>query len=163
MRAEAEVILERGGPVARSLRITGSTHMMAGAISAAVALNGMAASSELGSMGQVVVLVVLFISLAACSAAISIDILNRSSKVVGDLRSIGASRWSVSSALFGSLLLYGAVGSTFGALVGAGLGAALSGSGLGLGTAVEVFAVLVASVGALAAGSFAGERATWPS
>lgn len=163
MKAEAEVILGRGGPVARSLRITGSTHLMAGAVSGAVALNGMAAAQELGASGQIAVLVVVFASLAACSAAMAVDVLKRSSKTVGDLRSIGASRWSISSALFGSLFLYGAIGSALGAVAGAGLGTLLSGAGFGLGTVAELFAMIVASAGAFAAGSYAGGRATWPS
>ncbi|MDG7010874.1 MAG: hypothetical protein JRN57_02015 [Nitrososphaerota archaeon] len=160
---KAGALLERGGPVARSLRISGSTHVMAAAISAAVSLNGTIALQTLGVLGQAAVVAVVFLSVAACTAAISVDILGRSTKAVSDLRSIGASRWSISSALFGSMLVYGAAGSFLGGVVGATAGSALFGGALGAQTLAEVLAVLAASVGAVAAGAYAGGRITWRS
>ncbi|MCL5672351.1 MAG: hypothetical protein JRN56_07425 [Nitrososphaerota archaeon] len=159
----AGTLTQRGGPIARSLRITGSTHLMVATFSAAVALNGAAAAQALGVAGLVVAVAVVFASLAVCSAAISIDILRRSGKTVSDLRSIGATSSSISSAIFGSVLAYGALGSAVGAVVGAALGSVLAGPGLALSTVYGVVAVVVASSAALAIGTYTGGRATWRS
>ena len=160
---KAGSLMQRGGPIARSLKITGSTHLMVATFSAAVALNGAAAAQALGAGGLAAVTAVVFASLAACSAAISVDILRRSGKTVSDLRSIGASSSSISSAIFGSVLVYGAAGSALGAVVGALLGSLFAGPGLALSTAYGVLAVVVASSAALAIGTYAGGRATWRS
>jgi hypothetical protein len=160
---KAETILERGGAVARSLRITGATHLMVAAISGAMALNGMLAALALGFVGEVVVIFVVFVSLAGCSAAISVDVLNRSGKAVADLRSIGASRGNISMAIFGSNLIYGALGAVLGGAIGAGMGFSLMGGAFGTQAVVDLFAVVVASAAALAAGSYAGGRMTWRS
>ncbi len=160
---KASSLIQRGNPVARSLKITGSTHLMVATFSAAVALNGAAAAQALGVAGLAVVVAIVFASLAVCSAAISVDILRRSGKTVSDLRSIGASSSSISSAIFSSVLAYGAAGSAVGAVVGAVLGSVLAGPGFALSTAYGVIAVVVASSAALATGTFAGGRATWRS
>ncbi|MDG6919958.1 MAG: hypothetical protein JRN59_00325 [Nitrososphaerota archaeon] len=160
---KAGSLLPRGGPVARSLKITGSTHLMVAAFSAAVALNGAAAAQALGAGGLAVATAVVFASLAACSAALSVDILRRSSKTVADLRSIGASSSSISSAIFTSVLAFGAAGSAVGAVAGALLGSLLAGPALSLSTLYGVLVVVVASSAALATGTYAGGRATWRS
>ena len=149
--------------MSKSLRITGSTRLMVSAFSAAVALNGMVAIRALGPVGQGVLFAVIFVSLSAGAAAVSVDIFNRSSQAVSNLRSIGASRWSISSAVVNSVLVYGAVASTVGAALGAALGSVLAGSGLGVLALFEVLAVAVASAAALAAGVYAGGRVTWRS
>lgn len=158
---KAEAMLQRGGPVARSLRITGSTHAMVVAFSAAISLNGMVAAQATGLLGEAAALAVIFASVAACSAAVSIDVLNRSSKTVADLRSIGASRWSISSALFGSMFAFGAVGSALGGLAGGAIGSAIAGTGFGTSALMEAVAVVAVSASAVAAGSYVGGRATW--
>jgi hypothetical protein len=160
---KAETILERGGAVARSLKITGSTHAMVAAISGAMALNGMLAALALGFIGEVVVIGVVFVSLAGCSAAISVDVLNRSGKAVADLRSIGASRGNISMAIFGSILFYGALGAVIGGAAGAGIGFSLLGGASGSQTLIGLFAVVATSAVALAVGSYAGGRLTWRS
>ncbi len=159
----AGTLTQRGGPVARSLRITGSTHLMVAMLSAAVALNGAAAAQALGFTGFVVATAVVFASLAACSAAISVDILRRSGKTVSDLRSIGATSSSISSAIFGSVLAYGALGSAVGGVAGGALGSALVGPGPALSAVYGVVTVVLASSAALAVGTYAGGRATWRS
>ena len=158
-----EAVLQRGGPVARSLRITGSTHALAAAFSAAIALNGMIAAAALGALGQAAVVAVVFASVAACSAAVSVDVLNRSAKAVADLRSIGASRGSISSALFGSMVAYGATGAALGGAAGAAIGGALLGGAFGAQAMLEVLAVVAASSCAVATGAYAGGRAAWRS
>ena len=151
-------MLQRGGPVARALRITGPTRGLAVALPAAVSLNGAIAAQAVGLLGQAMVLAVIFASVAVCFAAISADVLSRSAKAVSDLRSIGASRGSISSALFGSMLTYGAAGAAAGSLVGTIVGSVLVGPGPGTGTLVDVVFAVAATAGAVAAGSFAGGR-----
>ena len=160
---KAEALMPRGSPVARSLRITGSTHAIAAAFSAAISLNGIIAAQALGPIGKAAVVAVIFVSVAACAAAVSVDVLSRSAKAVSDLRSVGASRRSISSALFGALFAYGAAGSALGGLVGAVLGSALAGGAFGVQSIVLVVAAVAASAGAVAAGAFLGGRSTWRS
>lgn len=152
-----------GGQVARSLGVRGSTLATVGAMSSAIALNGMIAVQALGVLGRISVLVVVFASVAACSAAITVDVLERSAKAVSDLRSIGASQWSISSALFWAMFAYGAVGSVVGGVAGASIGSALTSSGFGAGAAEMVVVVLGACVSAVAAGAYAGGRFKWRS
>ena len=150
-----------GNPVARSLKLSGSTHTVVAALSAAVALNGLVGMQALHAVGQAVLVGVIFASLAAGSAAICVDILGRSTQAIASLRSIGASRGSISSALIGPVLVYGAAGSAAGAIVGAALGATLVGAPLGAGLYVDVPVVIVASAAAMVAGVYAGGRVTW--
>ncbi|MDE1854162.1 MAG: hypothetical protein KGI38_10535 [Thaumarchaeota archaeon] len=153
-----------GSMVTRSLKITGPTRMIVAAVSAAVALDGMVAILALGPVGQAVLFAVLFASLAAGSWAVSVDVLKRSSQAVDNLRSIGASSGAISSAVAGSLIVYGAGGSALGAVVGAGLGLALLGSGTAVASALlEAFAVVVASSAAITVGVYGGGRAVWHS
>lgn len=160
---KAGAIVQRGGPVARSLKITGTTHAMFAAFSAGAALNGAVAALALGVAGDLVVVAAIFSTLALCSAAVSADVLNRSSKAVADLRSMGASRAAISTALFGAVVIYGAAGAAIGGLAGAGLGSVLLGSSIGTRTALVIIAVVGASTAAQAAGSYAGGRSAWRS
>lgn len=153
----------RGGEVARSLGIRTSTLATVGATSSAIALNGMIAVQALGFVGRISVLAVVFVSVAACSAAVTVDVLGRSAKAVSDLRSIGASQWSVSSALFWSMFAYGALGSVIGGVAGASIGGALMSTAFGAGAAEMVVVVLLACVSAVAAGAYAGGKYKWHS
>jgi predicted lysophospholipase L1 biosynthesis ABC-type transport system permease subunit len=150
-----------GGPVARTMKITGSTNMAVGALTAAVTINGMIGLQVLDSFGQAVLLGVIFLSVAAVSAAFSADLFRRSLQAIANLRSMGASTGSISSAVFGNFLVYGAAGSILGSAMGAALGASLVGTSLGAGTVFEVLGAIAASAAATAAGVYAGRRASW--
>lgn len=161
---KSEVGFLGGGMVARSLKVTSSTHIVVTAVSAGVALNGMVAIQALGMTAQIVLIAVVFASLAAGSWAISMDVFTRSSQAVASLRSIGASRGTISTAVISSVLVYGAGGSALGAAIGAALGAALVNPGAALASVItEVVAVVVASSAGIAAGVYAGGRAAWRS
>jgi hypothetical protein len=149
--------------VSRSLRITGSTRMVVAAVSGAVALNGTIAMQSLGAAGQAVVVAVVFASVAVGALAISNDVFARSSQAVASLKSIGASRRSMSAAVAASVVVYGALGSAAGALAGGALGAGLAGGGFDGGLLVEASAVVASSCAAIAAGVYAGGRAAWRS
>jgi hypothetical protein len=150
--------------VARSLRISGATHLVVASVAAGVAINASVAMEFLGLTGQVVLLAVVFASLAAGSSAVSVDVYSRSSQVVSNLRSIGASRNSVSSAVVFSMIGYGAGGAALGGIVGTLLGAALGGIGIMGGTMlIQLVAVIFAACAGLSAGVFFGARASWHS
>lgn len=148
--------------VARSLRISGTTHMVVASVSAAVAVNAAVALQFLGVGGEAAILAIAFLSLAAAASAISMDVYSRSAQVVSNLRSIGASRNSVSSAVVLSLIGYGGGGSVLGGAVGTALGAVLRGTGTGGGALIlQLVAVALASCGGISAGIFYGARASW--
>ncbi len=150
--------------VARSLRISGATHATVATVSAAVALNGMVAMQFLGSAGQAVLLGVIFATLAAGLAAISVDLYSRSIQTISNLRSIGASRGGISQAVAFSMVVYGGAGAVVGTAAGAGVGAAFGSSGISATSyVVDFVAVLVASSAAIAAGVYAGVRTRWHS
>ena len=150
--------------VARSLHISRSTHLVVASVAGGIAINAALAMQFLGLAGQAALLAVVFGSLAAGAWAISMDVYSRSGQVVSNLRSIGASRNSVSSAVVLSTLGYGAGGAAFGAMAGAALGAALGGAGaLGGVFFVQLAAVIFAACAGLSAGVFFGARASWRS
>ena len=105
----------------------------------------------------------IFGSLAIGTSAISADIYARSSQTVTNLRSIGASSRSISSAVLIPVLVYGIAGAGVGAGVGAGIGIALGGPGGPVNVFIEVVAVILTSSAASAAGVFVGGRAAWRS
>jgi len=157
-----EFSLGSGFIVARSLRITRTTHLLVASITAAVALNATVAVQFLAPIGQAVLLSVLIVFIALGSAAVSRDIFTRSSQAVSSLRSIGATSGSLSSAVMLSNLEYGGIGSAAGAIVGVALGAAFGGSSGFM--SVYGFALVVgASVAAVALGAYAGGRSLWRS
>lgn len=158
-----EIGIRSDNLVSRSLRITGSTRMIVAAVSGAVALNGTIAMQSVGTAGQLVVVAVIFASMAVGALAISNDVFTRSSQAVASLKSIGASKRSISMAVVTSVVIYGAAGSALGAVVGGALGAGLVGGAFGGGLLVEVFAVVASSCAAIAAGVYAGSRAAWRS
>ena len=148
--------------VARSLKISLATHLVVASMAAGITVNAAVAMQLLGARGQAVLLGVVFVTLAAGALAVSTDVYSRSRQVVSNLRSIGASRTSVSSALAYSMLGYGAAGAALGGALGIILGAALRGAGAVGGAAlVQLVAVVFAGCAGLAAGAFAGARRAW--
>jgi hypothetical protein len=155
--------LQEGQLLAKSLKVSKSTHLVVASVAAAVAANAAAAIQLTGLVGQVALLALIFVTLAAGTSAISSDIYARSSQTITNLRSIGASSRSLSNAVFFSVIGYGVAGSTLGAGIGAGLGLALGGQVGVLSTLVAVFGVIIASSAAAAAGVYAGGRRAWSS
>ncbi len=147
--------------VARSLKISTSTRLVVASMAAGVALNAAVAMQYVGLGGEFVLLAVVIASLAAASSAVSLDVFSRSSQVVANLRSIGASRGSVSSAVVVSMVGYGAGGAALGGVIGAMLGAALGGGALGGTMLVQLAAVIAAAAAGMSAGIFLGARAVW--
>jgi len=157
------ISVHEGQILARSLKVSKSTHTVVATVAAAVAANAAVAMQFTGLAAQVATLILIFVSLALGTSAISADIYSRSSQAVSNLRSIGASSRSLANAVFFSLIGYGVAGSTLGAVVGAGLGISLGGQGGALSVLTAVFAVVLASSAAAAAGVYAGGRGTWRS
>lgn len=137
--------------------------MLVAAVATAVAANATVAVQFTGLGGEIVLLALIFGSLAIGTSAISADIYARSSQTVSNLRSIGASSRSISSAVLLPVLVFGIAGSALGAGVGAGLGLTLGGPGGPVTILTEVLAVILTSSAASAAGVFAGGRAAWRS
>ena len=157
------ISLHEGQLLARSLKVSKSTHLVVVTVAAAVAANAAAAIQMTGTVGQAVLLALIFVTLAAGTSAISSDIYARSSQTIANLRSIGASSRSLSSAVFFSVIGYGVAGSALGAGVGSALGFALGGQGGVASLLVAVLGVILASSAAAAAGVYAGGRRTWRS
>ena len=148
--------------VARSLKISGTTQWVVASVSAGIAVNAAIAMQFLGIGGQAAILAIAFLSLAAAASAVSMDVYSRSAQVVSNLRSIGASRDGVSTAVVLSLIGYGGGGAALGGVIGTALGTALGGAGtLGGVLFVQLVAVVLATCGGMAAGVFYGARASW--
>ena len=157
------VSLHEGQLLARSLKVSKSTHVVVASVAAAVAANAAAAILMTGTVGQIALLALIFVTLAAGTRAISSDIYVRSSQTIANLRSIGASSRSLSSAVFLSVIGYGIAGSALGAGLGAALGVVLGGQGSVVSLSIAVLGVILASSAAAAAGVYAGGRRTWSS
>lgn len=161
--------MSRGIPVhegqllARGLKITRSTHLLVAAVATAVAANATVAFQYTGLTGEIVLLALIFGSLAIGTSAISADIYARSSQTVSNLRSIGASSRNISSAVLTPILVFGIAGSALGAGIGAGIGMTLGGPGGPATILTQVIVVILTSSAASAAGVFAGGRAAWRS
>jgi len=155
--------LHEGQLLARSLKVSKSTHLLVASVAAAVAANAAAAILMTGTVGQIALLALIFVTLAAGTTAISSDIYVRSSQTIANLRSIGASSRSLSSAVFFSVIGYGIAGSALGAGLGAALGVTLGGQGGVVSLSIAVLGVILASSAAAAAGVYAGGRRTWSS
>ena len=147
--------------VARSLKISGTTQMVMASMSAGIAANGAVAIQFLGIGGQAAILAMAFLSLAAAASAVSMDVYSRSEQVVSNLRSIGASRNSVSSAVVVSLIGYGGGGAVLGGAVGTAIGAGLSAGTVGGELILQLLAVVLATCGGMTAGIFYGARSAW--
>jgi hypothetical protein len=157
------VSLQEGQLLARSLNVSKSTHLVVASLAAAVAANAAAAIQLTELMGQIALLVVIFVTVAAGTSAISSDIFARSRQAIANLRSIGASSRTLSKAVFFSMIGYGVAGSALGAGVGAALGIALGGQGGAFSALFAVLGVILTSSAAAAAGVYAGGRRTWSS
>ena len=155
------VSLQEGQLLARSLKVSRSTHLVIATLAAAVAANAAAAIQLTGLVGEIALLALIFITLAAGTSAIASDIIGRSAQTIANLRSIGASSRSLSNAVFFSVIGYGVAGSALGAGVGAALGMALGAQGGAVSALVAVLGVILASSAAAAAGVYAGGRRTW--
>jgi len=157
------VSLQEGQLLARSLNVSKSTHLLVASLATAVCANAAAAIQLIGLTGQITLLVLIFVTVAAGTSAISSDIFARSSQTIANLRSIGASSRSLSNAVFFSVIGYGLAGSALGGGVGAALGMALGGQGGAFSALFAVLGVILASSAAAAAGVYAGGRRTWSS
>lgn len=149
--------------VVRSLRISRPTFCMVAAFSAAVAANAMISLQVLGSFGQAAVLGFISLFVGIVGAAMTIDILSRSSQGLATLRTLGAKRGAVAASMVASLVAFWAAGSVLGAALGVGLIAALIRSGpLVLSNALaDTLLVLGTSAAAIGVGVYAGVRASW--
>lgn len=163
MKMSRGISLNGSAAVARSLKVTRSTHGVVAVINAAVAANAMVALGPLGYMGQAVLVAVVFASVAATVLAVCTDIFNRSSQTVANLRSIGATSGSLSSAVAFSLIIYGSAGSVVGAAAGGALAAGLGSGVLSASLLIGVVAVVISASAATAAGAYAGARMSWRS
>jgi predicted lysophospholipase L1 biosynthesis ABC-type transport system permease subunit len=152
-----------GNLVARSLRVTRSTHLLVASIAAAVASNAALAMQFAGLIGLIVAPVLIFATLTVGVSAISSEIYSRSSQAVSNLRSIGASSRSLSSAVLIPVLIYVVLGAALGAIVGAGLGMAMAGSQGAAALLMDIPAVVLACSAASAVGVYVGGRAAWRS
>jgi len=149
--------IEASGLVARSLRISRTTRLTVAAIVSAVALNASVAIQFLGAPGQGILLVLIFVSVALGLSTISMDLYSRSSQAVNNLRSIGATRKSISYAVIFSMIGYGAAGAVVGAVAGTGVGAALGSPGASITSlAVDMAGVVIAASTATMAGVYVG-------
>lgn len=149
--------------VARSLKIGRATHVTVAALVAGIALNASIAIQFLGTLGQGVLLVVIFLSVVAGLSAISADLFSRSGQAVSSLKSIGASGKSISYAVTLSVVGYGAAGAVLGAVAGAAAGVAFGNAGASATSLVLGWlGVVAAASSATAAGVYAGAK-TWHS
>jgi predicted lysophospholipase L1 biosynthesis ABC-type transport system permease subunit len=149
--------------VARGLRITRSTNGLLAAISAGVTANATVAVTQFGIDGKVGLLAIVFASIALSTYAVCVDILNRSSQTVANLRSIGADRGAISRAVLVFVLTYGSAGSILGVAIGTALGATLSSFAISTSVLFDMISVFVASAMGTAIGVYAGARQAWRS
>jgi len=152
--------VHEGQLVARSLKVTKSTHLLVASIAAGVAVNASVAMQFTGAVGPFALSALIFASLSIGTWAISSEIFSRSSQTVSNLRSIGATSRSLSSAVLVPILVYGVLGSAVGAGAGAIIGVSLGGP-IGLGVFFETLSVVLSSAAAAAVGVYAGGRRAW--
>ena len=158
-----ELSLRSGQVVARSLRITSTTHVLVAAIAAGITLNAMVAIEFTGLAGQITLLATAFATVLLGSLSVAKDVLSRSSETLSNLRSIGASMGGVSVSIASALVIYGAVGAAVGVLLGAGVGALL-GSAASIGSAsIDAFSVIASASAGTATGFYLGARTAWRS
>lgn len=145
----------------KSLRVTKSTLTLVAFVPAVVAVNGMVLTQLLGPTGLTTGLGMVFACTAIAMFLIIADIMDRSTKAVSAMRSIGASRKTLASAILLGLLGFGVIG----ACLGSGLGAAIAGTiGRSIPTAnivVSASLVMVVSVVGVASGAYFGLMLAW--
>jgi predicted lysophospholipase L1 biosynthesis ABC-type transport system permease subunit len=132
---------------------------------AAVAANEVVTIQVMNSLGQAVVLGVMFVFVSVIGAAVAVDIFSRSNQTVATLRSIGAQRGSISTSILASVLVFACAGSAAGALLGTGLGSlsifgAIGTPGL-MGAILDAVLVLGLTAVASGVGVYIGVRAAW--
>jgi hypothetical protein len=149
-----------GQLVARSLKVTKTTHLLVASIAAGIAANASVAMPFTGAIGPFALSALIFASLSIGAWAISTEIFSRSSQTVSNLRSIGATTKSLSSAVLMPVLLYGIMGSAVGAGVGAAIGLLLGGP-VGIGVFFETLSVVLSSAAGTAVGVYVGGRGVW--
>jgi hypothetical protein len=154
------VSVREGQLVARSLKVTRSTHLLVAAVTAAVAANASVAIQLIPFAAQLALAAVVFASLATVIWALSSEIFSRSGQTITNLRSIGATGASLSKALLVPVLVYGAAGAALGAGAGAAIGISIGGPGAATALA-EALAIIATSAAASAVGTYAGGRAAW--
>ncbi len=143
--------------------MTRATYALVAVANAAITANAMVAIGYSSFAGQLALEAFLFASMALIAFAVSADVFARSGQAVSSLRSIGASKASLSMVVATTVLVYGAAGSVLGAGLGGAIGMGLEGLSAGLGTAVNAVIVVVVSASATAAGVYAGARTAWRS
>lgn len=158
-----DISLYSGRLVARGLKVSRVTSTLVGVTTAGVALSAGLAMQFLGFAGQGTMIAVVFITLALGAATLSLDVYSRSSLVVSNFRSMGATSGSLSFAMMVSVLAYGAAGSAIGGTLGAALGASFGRSGIGAGPLISALAVTISSCAAIVAGTYGGTRISWRS
>lgn len=126
-------------------------------------MNATVAMRFTSTAGQVVLALLVFASLAAGISAVSSDIFSRSSQAVSNLRSIGATSRSLTSALAFPVFGYSLAGSALGAGLGVALGFSLGPAAGPSVTFLDVLAVIAVASAASVAGVYAGGRAAWRS
>ena len=150
-----------GGVVARSLKMTRVTYALVGVANASIAANSVVAIGYSAFAGQMTLYGFLFASMAMVATAISADVFARSGQAVSSLRSIGASRNSISLVVTTTVLVYGAAGAILGAVLGTAIGMGIGGLATSVDTAFTALIVVTISAVATATGVYAGARLTW--
>src|SRR5579863_1136194 len=152
-----------GNVVARSLKITRATHVLVAALMAAVCTNVMVAMQFVGLGGQAALVVLIFATVALATSAVSADLFSRSGQAVANLRSIGASMRSLSTAVLTAVLVWGVIGASVGTGLGLAMGLLLGGTSAGSSIFLDGGVVICASAAAIAAGVYAGAKMSWHS
>lgn len=150
--------------VARGLRISSPTKVLAAALAGAVSVNASLAMQFGGTDVLAALVALFFASVAAGAWAISRDICSRSAQAISNLRSIGATRASILSAVLLSVLLYATLAAALGAVAGTAAGDSVLGAGVSLTHALSYAALLAAAAAsASGAGAYAGVKGAWHS
>lgn len=150
--------------VARGLGISSPTRVLAAALVGTVSVNASLAMQFGGTQTLVALSALFFASVATGAWAISRDVCSKSAQAISNLRSIGATRPFILSAVLVSILSYATLAAACGAFAGAVAGESVLGAGIALERAM-VYAALLAAVSAAAsgAGAYAGVRGAWRS
>lgn len=150
--------------VARSMRVSRPTGILSAAIAGGVSVNAAAAVQLIGMPQAALLFVLSFVSVAVGTWAISRDVCMRSAHAISNLRSIGAPKSAILSALLVPVLAYGASSAIVGGLAG-GLAGEMAATGGYQAAAIVVYGALMAAIAAMASGVgvLAGVKRSWPS
>lgn len=146
--------------VMKSLRVGKTTLALASFIPAVVAVNGVVLAQLLGAEGLAVGLGLVFVCAAVATFAMLLDILSRSAQNLSALRTAGARKASLVSAILIGILGFGVAGAVIGTFAGAAL---TWGVGKVVVTSLlsDILLVIAASAGAVAVGAYVGVGAAW--